>query len=60
MMGEAHRLGHLQMGEAGQNHFDVFFGHVDQCRLQFLEQIDDQVDFAAQPQSHIGGDLVVA
>ena len=59
-MAEAHRLRHLQVGEAGQDHFDVLLGDVEQRLLQVDQQRADQVDLAAQPQAHVGGDLVVA
>ena len=57
---KAHRLRHLQVGEAGQDDVDVFLGHLDQRRLQFAQQAGDQVDLAAQPQADVGGHLVVA
>ena len=60
VVAKADRLGDLQMREAGQDDFDVFLGNIDQRFLQVGEQAADEVDFAAQPQAHVGGDLVVA
>jgi hypothetical protein len=57
---KTHGLGHLQVGEAGQDHLDVLRRHIDQRHLQLLEQVANQVNLAAQPQAHIGGHLVVA
>ena len=57
---KAHRLGHLQMGKAGQDDIHVFFGQGQQCLLQIGQQPADQVNLAAQPQAHIGRHLVVA
>jgi len=60
VVAKAHRLGHLQVGEARQDHVHVFLGYVQQRLLQVYQQFADQVDLAAQPQAHVGGDLVVA
>ncbi|GAD22464.1 hypothetical protein AVS7_02224, partial [Acidovorax sp. MR-S7] len=60
VVGEAHGLRHLQVGEARQDHLHVLLGHLDQRQLQLGQQAVDQVDFAAQPQAHVGGHLVVA
>ncbi len=60
VVAEAHRLRHLQVGEAGQDDLDVLLGDVEQRLLQVDQQAADQVDLAAQPQAHVGGDLVVA
>ncbi len=51
---------HLQVGEAGQDHLDVLLSHIDQRHLQLFEQVADQINLAAQPQAHVGGDLVIA
>ena len=60
MMAEGHRLGDLQMGEAGHHGVGVLFGQIEQGRLQALDQGQQFVDGGAQPQAHVGGDLVVA
>ncbi len=60
MVRKAHGLGHLQVGEAGQDDVDVPGGHLDQRALQLAQQAGDQVDLAAQPQADVGGHLVVA
>ncbi|OBQ32014.1 MAG: hypothetical protein AN485_22620, partial [Anabaena sp. MDT14b] len=60
MVRKAHRLGHLQVGEARHDDFDVLLSHLDQRLLQVGQQIDDQVHLAAQPQAHVGGHLVIA
>ena len=57
---KADGLRHLQMGEAGHHRLGVLGGHVDQSALQGFEQFADGVYFIAQPQTHIGGHLVVA
>ncbi len=59
-MSEADRLRHLQVGEPGQDDVDVALRQIEQGLLQLGEQTLDQVDLAAQPQAHVGGDLVVA
>ena len=60
MVRKAHRLGHLQVGEARHDDLDVLLGHIDQRLLQVDQQVDDQVHLAAQPKAHVGGYLVVA
>ena len=60
MVRKADGLRHLQMGETGHHRLGVLGGHVDQSALQGFEQFADGVDFIAQPQTHIGGHLVVA
>jgi hypothetical protein len=57
---EAHRLRHLQVGEAGQDDVHVLCRHVHQRALQVGQQAVDEVDFRHQPQAHVGGHLVVA
>ena len=57
---KAHRLRHLQMGEARQDDLHVPLCHAQQGALQLGQQGDDLVDFVPQPQAHIGGHLVVA
>ena len=59
-MAEAHRLCHLQVGEAGHHDVDVALGERHQRALQLAQESVDAVDLAAQPQPHVGGDLVVA
>ena len=57
---ERHRLRDLQVGEAGQDGLGVRRGDLDQRALQLGEQGGDQVDLVAQPEAHVGRDLVVA
>jgi hypothetical protein len=57
---KAHGLRHLQVREAGHHGVRVQRGHVDQRALHAGQQHGDAVAFAAQPQPHVGGDLVVA
>ncbi len=60
MVAKGDRLGHLQVGETGQDGLRILLGHLDQGFLQLVEQHADLVHFVAQPQAHIGGNLVVA
>jgi hypothetical protein len=60
VVAKAHRLGHLQVGEARQDDLHVLLGNVHQGLLQLGEQAADHVDLCAQPQPHVGGHLVVA
>jgi hypothetical protein len=60
MVGETDRLGHLQVGEAGQDDLGVVFCDSHQGALQRIQQSQQAIDFVAQPQAHVGGDLVVA
>ena len=59
-MAKAHRLRHLQVRKARQDDIHVPGSGFDQRLLQVGQQLGNQVDFSAQPQAHIGGDLVVA
>ena len=43
-----------------QDGFDVRLGHVDERELHLGEQRGEAVDLVAQPQAHVGRDLVVA
>ena len=60
VMRERHRLGHLQVGEAGQDGLGVLVGELDQGALQLGQQRADAGDLVAQPEAHVGRDLVVA
>ncbi len=60
MVAEGHRLGGLQVGEAGHDHLGVLLGLRQQALLQAGDLFDDHVDLVAQPQADVGGDLVVA
>ena len=60
VVGEADGLGHLQVGKAGEDGVYVALGHADERGLQVAQKAADEVDFAAQPQADVGGDLVVA
>ena len=60
VVAEAHRLGHLQVGEAGHHHFGVLLGQIEQGSLKALQQRLNFGDFIAQPQADICGHLIVA
>ena len=60
VMPESHWLCGLQVGEAGHDARRFTFGLLQQAFLQAGDLGEDQVDFIAQPQADIGGDLVVA
>ena len=57
---ERHRLRDLQVREAGQDRLGVLRRELDQRALHVAEQQGDVVDLVAQPQAHVGRDLVVA
>jgi hypothetical protein len=59
VVAEAHGLGDLQVGEARHHDVHVLLRQPEQRLLQHGEQVRDQVDLAAQPQAHVGGDLVI-
>ncbi len=60
MVAEGHRLGDLEMGEAGHHRIGFGFGTVEQRLLQVAHHRVDPVDRSAHPQPQIGRDLVVA
>src|SRR5688572_13090058 len=60
VMAEGDGLRHLQMGEARHDQRGVALGLVHQRALQVREQGKESVDLRAQPQPHVGRDLVVA
>ena len=60
MVAEGHRLGHLQMREAGQGRVNMGFRRVEQRLLEIAQQAVDLVDGVAQPEPDVGGHLVVA
>ena len=60
VVAEADRLRHLQVGEAGHDDVGIGVGGLDQRALQFGQQAADRADLVAQPQPHVGRDLVVA
>jgi len=60
MMAQGHRLRRLQMGEAGHHGPGVFFGPVDQRRLQGFQISVQPVQRVAHPQPEVGRHLVVA
>ena len=60
VVAERHRLGDLQMREAGHHGIGMRLGLVDQRRLQVAQRCVDAVDRVAHPQPEIGRDLVVA
>ncbi len=60
MVTECYRLGRLQVGKTGHDGFSFTLGLAQQALLQTGDFAEDQVDFVAQPQTDIGGDLIVA
>ncbi|MND45824.1 hypothetical protein D3C80_366880 [compost metagenome] len=60
MVAEGHRLGGLQVGEAGHDGVGFRLGQAEQALLQTGDFLDDGIDFIAQPQADVGGHLVVA
>ena len=60
VVAEGHRLGGLQMGEAGHDHRGMLLGLIQQAALQALQFGNDDVDLLAQPQADVGGDLIIA
>ncbi|GAC1540638.1 MAG: hypothetical protein NVS2B4_20070 [Ramlibacter sp.] len=60
VVAKAHGLRDLHVGEPREDGVDVGLGQREQGALQVRQQPADQVDLAAQPQAHVGGDLVVA
>ena len=60
MMAEGHRLGRLQVGEAGHDGGGVGERLLGQRLLQGGERRVGAVDGVAHPQPEVGGDLVVA
>ena len=60
-MAEAHRLRHLQVGEAGHDRLGVLRRRARPARAAAApSSARDRVDLVAQPQAHVGRDLVVA
>ena len=59
-MAEGDRLRDLQVGEAGHDRVGVPVGEVEQGAPQRFDLRRKRVDLAAQPQPHVGRDLVVA
>jgi hypothetical protein len=57
---ERDRLRHLQVREAGHHGLDVLAGELDERALQLGEEGTDRPDLVAQPEAHVGRDLVVA
>ncbi|CFL96659.1 Uncharacterised protein [Bordetella pertussis] len=60
MVAERDGLGHLQVGEARHDGGGVLQRDRGQRVAQLAQQVDQGVDFVAQPQADVGGDLVVA
>ena len=59
VMAEGHRLGGLQMGEAGHQGVGVLLRQVEQCAAQLADECQQAVDFVAQVEPDVGSDLVV-
>src|SRR6185369_11116478 len=57
---ERDRLRDLQVREAGQDGLGVLRCELDERALHVAEQHADRLDLLAQPQPHVGRDLVVA
>ena len=59
-MGQADRLGPLQVGVTGDHHLHVGFGLGEQRLLKAHEGTIDGIDLTPQPQAQIRADLVIA
>jgi len=59
-MAEGHRLGVLQMGEAGQDGFGLLLGAGHQRKLQRPDLAYQRVDIVAHIELEVSGHLVVA
>ena len=57
---EGHRLGSLQMGEAGHDGVRLALGEIQQARFQAIQFLGNHVDLVPQVQTDIGGYLIVA
>jgi hypothetical protein len=60
VVAEGHRLGRLQVGEAGHHRVRLGVRQAQQALLQAGDFGQDQVDFVPQPEADVGGYLVVA
>ena len=60
MVRKTHGLCHLQVGESRKDHVDVFFCQGQEGGLQVVQQQENQIDFCAEPQAHIGCHLIVS
>ena len=60
VMAEGHRLGHLQMGEAGHDRVGLARRQFRQPAQQPLDFVQNGVDVVAQVQADVGGHLIVA
>ena len=60
VVAEGHRLGDLQVREAGHRRRRFLLGQIDQRRAEGLDQHEDVVDRIAQVEADVGGHLVVA
>jgi hypothetical protein len=60
MMAEGHRLRRLQMGEARHHRAGMEIGLLGQGELEIGHLLVDLVERVADPEPHIGRDLVVA
>ncbi|MCY1179793.1 hypothetical protein D9M73_202080 [compost metagenome] len=59
MVAEGHRLGGLQVGEPRHDAGGFALGLLQQAFLQAGDFGQDQVDLVTQPQTDVGGDLIV-
>jgi len=60
MVAEGDGLGHLQMGEAGQDGLGLALGQIQDHALQAPDPGPDPIDLGAQVEPHVRGNLVVA
>jgi hypothetical protein len=60
VVAEGHRLGDLEMGEAGHDAVGFALGEIEQAGGEAVDQADQFVDGVAHVQAHVGGDLIVA
>ena len=60
MVAEGYGLGHLQMGEARHDGCGMGFGPAGQGLLQFLQLAVEMADHAANIETEIDGNLIVA
>src|SRR4051794_41923085 len=59
MMAQSHRLGHLEVSEAGHHRLGMLLGPLDEDTLEIADRIDSLIAGIADPQPKIGCDLVV-
>ena len=60
MMGEGDRLGALKVGVAGDDDGGIPFSESDKGALEGADLLGEGVEFVAEPESDIDGDLIIA